>query len=159
MTISLASNATPLIGFLRSSRLRGTRAVSLVSGNTSRPGKRLTIPPPLFLPLEFEPGQDAQVDWGEAIAILNGQRQKVQFFVMHLCYSRRTYAACFPSQNQESFLWAHVQAFRHFGGVPHRLSYDNLATAVKLVFDKTRKRGRSRKARASVHFLSQLLPV
>jgi hypothetical protein len=29
---------------------------------------------------------------------------------MHLCYSRRTYAACFPSQNQESFLWAYVQA-------------------------------------------------
>ncbi len=82
--------------------------------------------------------------YGEAIAILGGQRQKVQFFVMHLCFSRRTYAACFPSQNQESFLWAHVQAFRHFGGVPHRMSYDNLATAVKLVFDKSRKRGRFR---------------
>src|SRR5258708_6222355 len=61
-------------------------------------------PPELFLPLEFEPGQDAQVDWGEAYAVIGGQRQKVQFFVMHLCYSRRTYAACFPSQNQESFL-------------------------------------------------------
>src|SRR2546421_11060506 len=29
-------------------------------------------PPELFLPLEFEPGQDAQEDWGRAIAILNG---------------------------------------------------------------------------------------
>jgi len=115
-------------------------------------------PPELFLPLEFEPGQDAQVDWGEAVAILGGQRQKVQFFVMHLSYSRRTYAACFPSQNQESFLWAHVQAFRHFGGVPHRISYDNLATAVKLVFDKTRKRGRSRhEARAFTAFRSYYL--
>jgi hypothetical protein len=84
------------------------------------------------------------VDWGEAYVVIGGQRQKVQFFVMHLCYSRRTYAACFPSQNQESFLWAHVQAFRHFGGVPHRISYDNLATAVKLAFDKTRKRRRTR---------------
>ncbi len=63
---------------------------------------------------------------------------------MHLCYSRRTFAYCFPSQNQESFLWAHVEAFHHFGGVPHRISYDNLATAVKLVFDKTRKRKRER---------------
>jgi len=42
-------------------------------------------PPELFLPLEFEPGQDAQVDWDEAVAIVGGQRQKVQFFVMHLC--------------------------------------------------------------------------
>lgn len=115
-------------------------------------------PPELFLPLEFEPGQDAQVDWGEAVAIVGGQRQKVQFFVMHLCYSRRTYAACFPSQNQESFLWAHVQAFRHFGGVPHRISYDNLATAVKLAFDKTKKRGRSRQeARAFTAFRSYYL--
>lgn len=114
--------------------------------------------PELFLPLEFEPGQDAQVDWGEAVAVLGGIRQKVQFFVMHLCYSRRTYAACFPSQNQESFLWAHVAAFRHFGGVPHRISYDNLATAVKLVFDKTRKRGRTRQeARAFTSFRSYYL--
>jgi len=109
--------------------------------------------PEVFLPLEFEPGQDAQVDWGEAMAIIDGQKQKVQVFVMHLCYSRRTYAACFPSQNQESFLWAHIQAFRHFGGVPRRISYDNLATAVKLLVDKTKKRGRSRQeARAFSSF-------
>src|SRR2546430_17474669 len=38
--------------------------------------------PALFLPLEFEPGQDAQVDWGEAIAIIGGVRQTVQVFVM-----------------------------------------------------------------------------
>ncbi len=120
--------------------------------------KQAHHPPELFVPLEFEPGQDAQVDWGEAIAIIGGQRQKVQFFVMHLCYSRRTYAACFPSQNQESFLWAHVQAFRHFGGVPHRISYDNLATAVKLAFDKTSKRIRTRQeARAFISFRSYYL--
>ncbi len=112
-----------------------------------------TRTPEVFLPLEFEPGQDAQIDWGEAIAEIAGHKQKVQFFVMHLCYSRRTFAACFPSQNQESFFWAHVLAFRHFGGVPHRLTYDNLATAVKLVVDKTKKRGRTRQeARAFTSF-------
>jgi len=46
--------------------------------------------PKLFLPLEYEPGMDAQCDWGEAIAIIGGVRQTVQFFVMRLCYSRRT---------------------------------------------------------------------
>src|SRR5262249_25426178 len=34
--------------------------------------------------------------------------------------------------------------FDHFAGVPARLSYDNLATAVKLAFDKV-SRGRSRR--------------
>jgi transposase len=47
--------------------------------------------PATFLPLEFEPGQDAQVDWGEAYVILQGQQQKVQVFVMHQSYSRRTF--------------------------------------------------------------------
>src|SRR6266704_2526584 len=97
--------------------------------------------PHLYLPLDYDPGQDAQVDWGEAIAIIGGVRQTVQFFVMRLCYSRRTFVMTFPSQNQESFLFAHVQAFNFFGGVPARISYDNLATAVKLAMHKGKKGG------------------
>lgn len=114
--------------------------------------------PEVFLPLEFEPGQDAQVDWGEAQAIIAGRNQTVQFFLMRLCYSRRSFVMVFPTQKQESFLWAHVQAFKHFGGVPHRISYDNLGTAVKLVFEKTGKAGRTRQeVRAFVAFRSYYL--
>ncbi len=87
--------------------------------------------PATFLPLEFDPGQDAQVDWGEAQVILAGVQQTVQVFVMHLSYSRRTFVMCFPAQKQEAFLSGHVRAFEHFGGVPHRISYDNLGAAVK----------------------------
>src|SRR5437660_5000888 len=100
-------------------------------------------PPDVFLPLDFEPGQDAQCDWGEAVAIIGGVRQVVQVFVMRLCYSRRTFVMCFPTQRQESFLFGHVQAFKHFGGVPARISYDNLATAVKLAMDKGKGRKRT----------------
>ena len=114
--------------------------------------------PDVFLPLEFEPGQDAQVDWGEATAIIGGHREKVQLFIMRLCFSRRTFAMTFPTQEQESFLWAHLQAFQHFGGVPHRISYDNLGTAVKLAFEKTGKAGRPRhEVRAFVAFRSHYL--
>ena len=102
--------------------------------------RREQQPPHLYLPLDYEPGQDAQVDWGEAIAVIGGVRQTVQVFVMRLCYSRRTFVMTFPSQNQESFLYAHVLAFNFFGGVPARISYDNLATAVKLAMGKKRKR-------------------
>jgi len=114
--------------------------------------------PEVFLPLEFEPGQDAQVDWGEAVAEISGKREKVQFFLMRLCYSRRAFAVAFPTQAQECFLSAHLQAFKHFGGVPHRISYDNLGTAVKIVFDPTFKRGRPRQeVRAFVAFRSHYL--
>src|SRR5690242_10208430 len=60
--------------------------------------KRTHQTPKLFLPLEFDPGQDAQCDWGEAIAVIGGVRQTVQVFVMRLCYSRRTFVMCFPTQ-------------------------------------------------------------
>ncbi|HEY6408439.1 MAG TPA: hypothetical protein VIY29_13305, partial [Ktedonobacteraceae bacterium] len=69
--------------------------------------------PALFLPLEFDPGQDAQVDWGEAIAVIGGVRQTVQVFVMWLSYSRRRFVMAFPSQKQESFFYGHVCAFEH----------------------------------------------
>ena len=96
--------------------------------------RRSTQRPAVYLPLEFDPGTDAQVDWGEAEAIIAGVQQTVQFFVMRLCHSRRVFAMAFPAQKQECFFAAHVAAFAHFGGVPHRLTYDNLTTAVKRVF-------------------------
>ena len=109
--------------------------------------------PATFLPLEFEPGQDAQVDWGEAQVILAGVQQTVQVFVMHLCYSRRTFVMTFPAQKQEAFLLGHVRAFEFFGGVPHRLSYDNLSAAVKPLIE-----GRIREEqRAFVAFRSYYL--
>src|SRR6266699_2080112 len=109
--------------------------------------------PATFLPLEFEPGQDGQVDWGEAQVILAGVQQKVQVFVMHLCYSRRTFVMTFPAQKQEAFFYGHVRAFEHFGGVPHRVSYDNLSSAVKPLIE-----GRVREEqRAFVAFRSHYL--
>lgn len=67
--------------------------------------KRLHRAPEVFLPLEFDPSQDAQCDWGEATAIIAGVKQTVQVFVMRLCYSRCTFVMAFPSQKQESFFY------------------------------------------------------
>ena len=109
--------------------------------------------PATFLPLEFEPGQDGQVDWGEAQVILDGVQQKIYVFVMHLSYSRRTFVMAFPASKQEAFFYGHVRAFEHFAGVPHRLSYDNLSSAVKPLIE-----GRVREEqRAFVAFRSHYL--
>ena len=90
---------------------------------------------PVFLPLEFDPGTDAQVDWGEGDVIMNGEQITVQLFYMKLSYSRRTFMMAFPSQKQEAFFSGHVQAFDFFEGVPQRISYDNLKAAVKEVLE------------------------
>lgn len=94
----------------------------------------------VYIPLEFDPGADGQVDWGEAEAIVAGVQVTVQLFVMRLCYSRRLFVMAFPAQKQEAFFEGHVRAFHHFQGVPGRLSYDNLKTAVQRVLT-----GRNRK--------------
>lgn len=89
--------------------------------------------PAVYMPLSFDPGMDAQVDWGEVVVKLGGVETTVELFVMRLCYSRATFAMLFPTQRQECFFAGHVAAFAYFGGVPQRISYDNLKTAVKQV--------------------------
>jgi len=84
----------------------------------------------VFAPLEFRPGEEAQVDWGEAWIIHNGHRRKVQLFCMKWCYSKRVFVRAYDRANLESFLDGHVRAFERFGGVPKRIAYDNLKSAV-----------------------------
>lgn len=91
--------------------------------------------PKVYIPLEFDPGTDAQVDWGEAVVEIAGERLTVQVFYMRLCYSRKLFMMAFPAQKQEAFLEGHVQAFHHFQGIPHRIAYDNLKAAVQKVLE------------------------
>jgi len=91
--------------------------------------------PKVYLPLEFDPGCDAQGDWGEAVVIIAGKQVTVQVFTLRLNYSRKLFVRAYPTQKQECFFDAHVHAFHHFGGIPHRISYDNLKTAVVRILE------------------------
>lgn len=84
----------------------------------------------VFMPLAFDPAEEAQVDWHEGWIIENGLERKCQFFVMRLCYSKATFVYPYEKANLESFLDGHVRAFEYFGGVPRRIAYDNLKCAV-----------------------------
>jgi transposase len=89
----------------------------------------------VYIPLEFDPGEFAQVDWGTAEVIMKGLQITIQLFLMRLCYSRRLFVMAFPTQKQEAFFEGHVQAFHFFGGVPQRVAYDNLKAAVRKVLE------------------------
>jgi len=107
----------------------------------------------VYLPLEFEPGQDAQVDWGEAQVILAGAQVTVQIFVLRLSYSRKIFVMAFPTQKQECFYAGHVAAFDYLGGIPRRLSYDNLKTAVKRVLQDRQRQLQERFILFRSHYL------
>jgi transposase len=87
---------------------------------------------PAFLTLHFGPGECAQVDWGSAGTIRVGTtRRALSFFVMVLCYSRRSYLEFTLSQSQEQWLACHEHAFEYFGGLlPSEVMVDNCKTAV-----------------------------
>jgi len=107
----------------------------------------------VFFPLEFNPGEEAQVDWGEVWIILNGQEKKVYLFCMRLCHSGACFVRAYPNMKMEAFLDGHVSAFNYFGGVSKRLAYDNLKAAVISV-DKGRNRCLNKKfMEIKSHFL------
>lgn len=88
-----------------------------------------------FLPLEFDAGQDAQVDWGEARIRLAGQEIKAHFLSMRLNHSKARFVMAFPFEKQEAFFEGHIQGFHFFGGVPRRITYDNLKSAVYRILE------------------------
>lgn len=84
-----------------------------------------------YLKLHFQPGDAAQVDWGECGKInVSGHLRKLYVLVILLCHSRLLHLQFALSMSMEHFLHGHIQAFQHFQGVPRRLIVDNLKTAV-----------------------------
>jgi transposase len=83
---------------------------------------------------EHAPGEEAEVDFGEFQAWLDGALLRLWLFVMRLSHSGRGFALAFAHQAQEAFFEGHVRAFAHFGGVPAgRIRYDNLKPAVSRI--------------------------
>jgi transposase len=78
----------------------------------------------VYIPLVHRPGE-AQMDFGYALAKVNGVLRKVAFFVMSLPYSDAVYVQVYEKICTEVFWDGHVRAFAFFGGVPCRISYDN----------------------------------
>src|SRR5512132_3481250 len=80
---------------------------------------------------EHAPGEEAEVDFGEFQAWVDGVLVRLWLFVLRLSHSGRGFAVAFAHQAQEAFFEGHVLAFAQLGGVPAgRIRYDNLKPAV-----------------------------
>lgn len=85
------------------------------------------------VPQSYRLGQEAQVDWYEAQAILGGEQRKLQIFAMRSMGSGGAFHRAYTNATQQAFLEAHELAFDYFGGVFRTLRYDNLKLAVKKI--------------------------
>ena len=83
--------------------------------------------------LHVEPmiGEQAQVDWGSFGMVRVGNTMRpLSCFAMVLSWSRALFLDFSLDQRMETFSAMHRRAFEFFGGVPHRILYDNLKTVV-----------------------------
>src|SRR3954451_25475373 len=94
----------------------------------------------MFVPLAHPPGH-AQADFGEAVAVIGGIRQKIHFFCLDLPHSDAGFLKAYPAERTEAFLDGHNAAFAFLGGVPQSILYDNTRLAVaRILGDGTRQR-------------------
>jgi len=91
------------------------------------------------VPQSYTWGSEGQADWYEAVADLGGVRQPLQVFGLRSMASGGAFHRAYTHATQQAFLEAHELAFHYFGGVFHRLRYDNLPLAVRRIL-----RGRER---------------
>ena len=89
--------------------------------------------PKISCRFETEPGQEAQVDYGEGAPTkdpLNGKYRVPRLFVMSLGCSRHAFRATLWKSSKEAWCKLHEEAFSYFGGVPEMMCLDNLREGV-----------------------------
>ncbi len=81
--------------------------------------------------IETEPGEEIQIDYGKA-GFFNyaGKNKTVQAFIGSMTHGRHLFIQYVHSQDQESFVESNVDMLEFYGGVPVRISLDNLKTGV-----------------------------
>ncbi len=85
--------------------------------------------------IQRKPGEQIEVDWaGQTASIIDrdtGEMVTMYVFVGVLSYSQYAYVEAFPSQDQESWITAHIHMYQAFGGSTRILIPDNLKTGVE----------------------------
>jgi transposase len=88
--------------------------------------------PERFDVLEFLPGEEAQVDYGQGAQTLHraGKYRRPYLFVMTLKFSGKSFRKVVWKTSQEIWAQLHEEAFRAFGGCPQYVVLDNLKEGV-----------------------------
>lgn len=79
---------------------------------------------------ETPPGYQMQIDFGERLVSIGGERVKAHFFAAKLGFSRRLYVRAFEHENQQNWMTGIEEAVRYFGGMPQQLLIDNASAMV-----------------------------
>ena len=87
-----------------------------------------------FVPLEHEPGQRVECDFGHIHVDFPEGRRLVSVLIVTWSWSYHCHAVALPNEKTESILHGMCQAFEAFGCVPREVWWDNPKTVVKTIF-------------------------
>ena len=88
----------------------------------------------VYVPIAYEPGREAQIDFAEAWVDIAGERTKIHLLGIQLCYSTARFARAYPTERREAFFDGMQEGFHYFEGVPQRMIFDNPKTLVKKLY-------------------------
>ena len=90
------------------------------------------VPPKTTVPLNFAPGEAAQVDFGAGPTLEHpaGGMRRTWALVMTFCFSRHQYVEFVWDQTVATWLGCHRRAFESFAAVPARVIIDNAKCAI-----------------------------
>lgn len=145
-TSTTRSSAEPFRAFIEVELAKGRNAKAVYQDLVAHHGydgsydavKRLsrklrTIEPKVSCRFETEPGQEAQVDYGEGALARDprtGKYRKPRLFVMTLSNSRHSFRTTVWQSSTETWCKLHEDAFAYFGGTTLTIRLDNLKEGV-----------------------------
>lgn len=123
-----SANGRAVFNFIKSKGFTGSYGIvsKFIKEHKNEEQKKATMR------FETTPGFQAQVDWKENFKIINksGKQFEINIFLMILGYSRYKYIELTLDKSQDTLFECIIHGCKAFGGIPHEILFDNMATVV-----------------------------
>ena len=104
-----------------------------------------------FIPLIHYPGE-AQADFGAATFFENSMEHEGKYLVLSFPHSNAGYPQLMYGENSECFMEAMIAIFKHIGGVPKEIWFDNASTIVTKILKDGQRELTDKFLRFSAHY-------
>jgi transposase len=105
-----------------------------------------------FIPLDHDPGQRLEADFGHIYADFPAGRQQVPVLLTTWAYSNCPFALALPTERTEAILHGLVEAFAFFGCCPREVWWDNPTTVAAQIFAGRQRQAHERYAALASHY-------
>lgn len=110
-----------------------------------------------FIPLDHQPGQRIEADFGEIQVDFPEGRRKINVLILVWSYSNAPFAIALPTQRTEAILEGMTQAFEFFQAVPKEVWWDNPKTVAAALLTGRSRQLNQRYAALASHYVFEPL--